>query len=367
MPGARTCTVRFMKSFRCACGSPLFFENHTCLSCDRPVGLVPETRQLSGFDVGDDGLWRLPGDPSKAAYRPCHYYHHHQVCNWMVRADEVHAECVSCRLTRVIPNLDQPANLLRWYRIEAAKRRLLFTLDGLNLPIIGRDADPEHGLAFELLEGPSSADEFDDSTPGGEPVYTGHVGGVITINIAEADDSTRERVREKMGEAYRTLLGHFRHEAGHYYWDRLIDGGPWLDEFRALFGDEREDYGEALERHHATGAPADWPQSWISAYASMHPWEDWAETWAHYLHIVDTLETAAHMGVQRQSRPVSLERNPQRDIPPFASMVEEWNWLSRSLNALNRSLGLPDAYPFIPSHKVLEKLQFIDRLIKAGV
>lgn len=357
-----------MKSFRCACGNPLYFENAQCLECGRPVGLLPDTRQLTGFDVGGDSNWRIPtaGDTHRKAYRPCLNYSQHQVCNWLVPADDPNPYCISCRLTRVIPNLDHPDNLQRWYRIEAAKRRLLFTLDGLNLPIVGRDVDPERGLVFELLEGPSSADEFTDSLDCNPPVYTGHAGGVITINIAEADDSARERIRERMGEAYRTMLGHFRHESGHYYWDRLIADSPWLAEFRELFGDERVDYGVALAQHHQWGAPADWSDRWISAYASMHPWEDWAETWAHYLHIVDTLETASDMGVRRLAEPVSLERNPQRDIPPFQSMVEEWDWLSRSLNALNRSLGMPDAYPFIPSRQVLEKIQFIDRLVKAG-
>ena len=357
-----------MKSFRCTCGNPLYFENSHCLECGRPVGLLPDTRELTGFDVGGDEYWRVPvaGETHRMAYRPCLNYSQHQVCNWLVRSDDPNPYCVSCRLTRVIPNLEHPDNLQRWYRIETAKRRLLFTLDGLNLPIVGRAVDPAQGLVFELLEGPSGADEFNDSLDSGPPVYTGHAGGVITINIAEADDSARERMRKKMGEAYRTMLGHFRHESGHYYWDRLIADSAWLPEFRELFGDERVDYSVALAQHHDWGAPADWSTRWISAYASMHPWEDWAETWAHYLHIVDTLETASDAGVRRLAEPVNLNRNPQQDIPPFPALVEEWDWLSRSLNALNRSLGMPDAYPFIPSRQVLEKLHFIDRLVKAG-
>jgi hypothetical protein len=89
------------------------------------------------------------------------------------------------------------------------------------------------------------------------------------------------------------LLGHFRHEVGHYFWDRLVATDPHqLEEFRVLFGDDRQDYGEALKRHYDEGAPANWQDTYISMYATMHPWEDFAETWAHYLHIVDTLETA---------------------------------------------------------------------------
>ena len=132
-------------------------------------------------------------------------------------------------------------------------------------------------------------------------MVTGHADGVITLDLAESDDVHRERRRAELGEPYRTLLGHFRHEIGHYYWPILVERAGALERCRALFGDERADYGEALERHYADGPPADWAERHVSAYATMHPWEDWAETFAHYLHIRDTLQTAG--GVRRSSSP----------------------------------------------------------------
>src|SRR5262249_50270393 len=155
-----------------------------------------------------------------------------------------------------------------------AKRRLVYTLLALNLPLVSRQEDRESGLSFEFL-----ADPADPAAP---RVMTGHAGGVITVNVAEADDAERERRRLQMNEPYRPLLGAFRHEIGHYYWDRLIRGSARLAAFRETFGDERADYAEALDRHHAGGPPGDWQDRFVSAYASSHPWEDWAETWAHY-------------------------------------------------------------------------------------
>jgi hypothetical protein len=200
--------------------------------------------------------------------------------------EESAALCASCRLTRVIPPLAVTQYRTYWYRLEQAKRRLLYTLVSLQLPLTGKAQDPEHGLAFEFLADAGSLPK----------VVTGHDGGVITINIAEADDAERERVRLAMGEPYRTLLGHLRHECGHYYWERLIAGSEWQRAFGRLFGEEGQDYTASLQRHYQ--APAfDWEQLHVSAYASAHPWEDWAETWAHYLHMVDTLETAQACGL----------------------------------------------------------------------
>src|SRR5437868_9942335 len=126
---------------------------------------------------------------------------------------------------------------------------------------------------------------------------TGHKDGIVTMKVEEADDVTRVRVRTQMREPYRTLLGHFRHETGHYYWDRLIANSDWLEPFRGLFGDERASYAEALDRHYQQGAPLDWQPQYVSAYATMHPWEDWAETWAHYLHMMDAVDTALGFGM----------------------------------------------------------------------
>ena len=205
--------------------------------------------------------------------------------------------------------------------------------------------------------------------PGAGPVLTGHNDGVITVNIAEADDSVREKRRHQMHEGYRTLLGHFRHEVGHYYWDRLIRDGEWIDGFRELFGDEREDYNEALQRHYQQGAPADWQERFVSAYASSHSWEDWAETWAHYLHMTDALETAIDCGLslrpKRTDEP-SLKAAATaagRKANSFDRIIEAWFPLTYMLNNLNRGMGLQDAYPFVLSDPVIQKLAFVHEVV----
>ena len=175
----------------------------------------------------------------------------------------------------------------RWRALEAAKRRLIYALKRLGLPLEAKREDAAKGLAFDFLA---------DAGPG-QPVMTGHDDGLITINIAEADSAERERRRLELGEPYRTLLGHLRHEVGHYYWDVLVRDGGKIEACRAVFGDESVDYQEALDRHYQTGAPAGWEENFVSAYATMHPWEDFAETWTHYLHMVDTLDTAASFGM----------------------------------------------------------------------
>jgi hypothetical protein len=202
----------------------------------------------------------------------------------------------------MIPDLSLTENQANWRRIQLAKHRLFYTLLKLRLPLKTKLEDTEHGLAFDFLVAPPPHDMA------AEPVMTGHDHGLITINLAEADDSERERMRRQMGEPYRTLLGHFRHEIAHYYWDRLVRDASGIEAFRQLFGDEREDYSAALQRHYANGPPPNWQESFVSAYASTHPWEDWAETWAHYFHMVDTLETASAFGMR--VRPTSIRTAP---------------------------------------------------------
>jgi hypothetical protein len=198
---------------------------------------------------------------------------------------------------------------------------------------------------------------------------TGHANGLITINLAEADDSERERQRRQMGEPYRTLLGHFRHEIAHYYWDRLVANTPAIGEFRDIFGDEQQDYGEALQRHYAGGPPGNWPENFVSAYASMHPWEDFAETWAHYFHMVDTLETAAAFGLRVRPK-VSPDLATVIDFDPHSATMERiidaWLPLAFASNSINRSMGLPDLYPFVLTPPVIVKLTYIHERIRAS-
>lgn len=364
-----------MKTFHCdRCQQLVFFENVRCERCAALLGYVPQSGEISAFEDAGDGLWRRLGAgqpgastaPRESAetsdgplFRQCHNYAVENVCNWMIPADSPDTLCRSCRFTRTIPNLDRSDNRLYWYRLEAAKRRLLYTLMALNLPVRPRAEDPKRGLAFEFLE-----DTAED-----KKVMTGHNRGVITVNIAEADDAHREQTRSALGEPYRTLLGHFRHETGHYFFDRLVTGRRGLAQFRKLFGDERADYGAALAAYYRDGPRADWAQSYISAYATMHPWEDWAETWAHYLHIVDTLDTATACGLvlipERPHEPTLTDRTPV-DEASFDDLMARWFPLTYVLNSLNRSLGMPDGYPFTLPPPVIDKLRFVHRVVVAG-
>jgi hypothetical protein len=351
-----------MKVFHCDhCGQLLFFENTHCVSCQHQVAFLPDLSLVGSLDPDGDQQWT---SPLKAAagrkYRLCCNYADRQVCNWAIPADDPNPLCVSCRLTRIVPDTSDPENHRAWYRLEVAKRRLVFTLLELQLPVLNREEDPEGGLAFEFLA---------DANRGDAPVLTGHANGVITVNIAEADDAERERRRTAMHEPYRTLLGHMRHESGHYFWDRLIQGSPEIDRFRELFGDERADYAEALRRHYDQGPAPDWPMRLVSAYASVHPWEDWAETWAHYLHMVDTLETAAACGMSL--RPVRSDEPALARVPasaasgqaPFDQLIDSWFPLTYALNNLNRGLGLSDAYPFVLPTEAVDKLRYVHDLI----
>jgi hypothetical protein len=351
-----------MKIFHCDhCGHLLFFENTQCVSCGRRVAYLPDLQLVASLTEDDTDTWRASVAPSDGGrYRLCQNDKIESICNWAVPADDDNALCVSCRTTRVIPNLAESGNRAAWYRLEAAKRRLLFTLIELGLPVQERNGDSGRGLTFVFLA---------DADPAGPPVLTGHADGVITVNIAEADDAEREKRRTAMLEPYRTLLGHMRHESGHYYWDRLIRGTNELDEFRSLFGDDRGDYAAALSQYYEHGAPTDWQERFVSAYATAHPWEDWAETWAHYLHMVDTLETAAVCGLSlkpwcRDDPALPETPHPVSEQPAeFERLIDSWFPLTYVLNNLNRGLGLPDAYPFILSSPAIAKLRFVDGVV----
>ncbi|WP_374445714.1 putative zinc-binding metallopeptidase [Stella sp.] len=348
-----------MKLFECQnCGQPLYFENDRCMGCGLRLGYLPDLGTMSALRPDGDG-WQVLAAPERR-HRDC-VNAAHGTCNWLVPADQDEALCRACRHNRTIPDLSAPRNLDRWRRLEIAKHRLFYTLLALGLPLANRSDDPANGLAFDFLADPPQ--------PHGPRVLTGHDNGLVTINLAEADDAERERIRAAMGEPYRTLLGHLRHEVGHWFWDRLVGGQAVQAEFRGLFGDESVDYAEALARHYADGPPSDWQDRFVSAYASAHPWEDFAETWAHYLHIVDTLETARAFGLRIQPR---IGRGPEIaariDFDPNASvgaerLVDAWLPLTFAVNSLNRSMGQPDLYPFVLAPPVIEKLDFVDRLV----
>ncbi len=365
-----------MKTFNCTCGELIFFENVTCLVCGRELGFLTDALTLSSLEPAGDGFFKASGGKfGQQLYRKCQNYAKESVCNWMIPAGEIAEEktagdehdpfCVSCRLNQTIPDLSRDQNRVLWRRMEMAKRRLVYTLLCLNLPVANKAADPEKGLAFAFLE--------DQVNPDGllSKIMTGHDNGLITLNIAEADDSVRETIRLAMGEPLRTLLGHFRHEIGHYYWDRLVKGSKFLEPFRTLFRNEQEDYAEALKKYYSSGAPPNWQNHYISAYATAHPWEDWAETWAHLMHIQDALEVANDFGLVGKSirldpKDLGLSTMQSKQHAAFEGIIGAWAELTIALNSINRCMGLPDIYPFVLSSTIVNKLQFIFEVISAG-
>lgn len=333
-----------MKRFYCHCGAEVFFENVYCGACNARLGFDSVDLQLYSLYSTGNFTWQ-----SKQGnyYRFCSNAEEFSNCNWLVPAEDNHDRCVACRLNRTIPDLSRPGNLENWHELERSKRRLVYTLLGLGLPVISRWDQPDCGLLFDFLEGGNGDSESFEGY-----VTTGHSSGVITINVSEADPAKRENTRRMMNEAYRTLLGHFRHESGHYYWSRLFSDETQLIKFRSVFGDEKKSYTQALENYYQAGPPDDWSDQYISAYAASHPLEDWAETWAHYLHMTETLETARSWGITE-----CQESN-------FDLWINEWISLTIILNQMNRSMGQQDAYPFVVSGPVRRKLHFISEVIK---
>ncbi|MEZ5788202.1 MAG: putative zinc-binding peptidase [Xanthobacteraceae bacterium] len=351
-----------MKRFECPhCRAAVYFDNTACVSCKRELGYVPNTFEMAALDP-ETQAWKTAAD-DRLACLPCEN-RQYDACNWLRPAESGDRRCVACQHNRTIPDLSVPANVANWRKTELAKRHLFYSLMRWRLPIPTRKDDPEKGLAFDFLSDVVKA----DGTV--QPVMTGHDTGLITLNIAEADDAEREKRRASMGEPYRTLLGHFRHEVGHYYWDRLVRDGGKVERSRQLFGDDSQNYGEALKAHYENGPPADWQTSFISSYATSHPWEDFAETWAHYIHMVDALETAKVFGINVHPTPGSGGRPQETEVafdPYFVAdaqaLVGAWVPLTVAINSVNRSMGQPDLYPFVLAPPVVAKLQFIHEII----
>jgi hypothetical protein len=317
----------------------------------------------------DQSVDKASGRPSGGPiYRRCLNLSTPASCNWLINADDAHDMCRACRLNHTIPDLadpNEPDNGYLWGLVELAKRRLVSSLITLGLPLASRmSEDPARGLMFDFLRSPMN----------GPHVLTGHDTGLITLNVDEADDAKREAVRKAMREPYRTLLGHFRHEVGHYYWDRLVAGTSWLGGFHQLFGDESIDYAGALRRNYEEGPPADWPLHFVSAYASTHPWEDWAECWAHYLHMRDTVDTALSFGLSvdqfdLEFTPFTIDAVYQSDHPgaeQFLAFLNHWMRLTTMLNEMSRSMGQPDFYPFVLPRDVVAKLHFIHLVVTSA-
>lgn len=344
-----------MQRYSCSkCGSRVYFDNRTCLTCGSNVGFSPRTMRMEAVEQlpGNVGLYRRIGAPKAGAVRFCDN-ERHGVCNWLTSPDDGNGLCAACDLNRVIPNLSEGDSLPKWAEFERAKKRLVYGLLRFGLPL--DTGNPTSGrLAFDFAR----------------DVVTGHLDGVISVDMAEADAVERARQRQQFSEPYRSLLGHLRHESGHFYWTVLVDEGNKHDEFRRLFGDERADYQAALQHHYSAGPPQDWPEHFVSAYASMHPWEDWAETWAHYLHMVETLDTAQAEGMEPGAANFSLggiwpfKRYDVYREESFSSLMDHWVPLTIAMNSINRSMGHEDFYPFVIPAAAYGKLAFIHQLIR---
>ena len=347
-----------MKLFVCQnCSHVLYFENSSCESCGLATGYLPDAETLSAV-TPDGDKWIALARPQER-YRFCANWER-RACNWLVQADPAGSPfCRACRHNRTVPDVSDPARHALWVQLETAKRRLFYSLLKLRLPLPMPGSDDPEPLVFDFL----------DDIPQ-KKVMTGHDDGVITIALKEADDAQREQLRTSMHEPYRALLGHFRHEIGHFYWDKLVRDTDELEGFRAIFGDERPDYQQALSRYYAEGPPPNWRETHISAYATMHPWEDFAETWAHYLHIVDTLEMAYAFGLRVSPR-VAVDSAPQMEIDrnPYGvetmgDLIGEWLPVVFAVNSLNRSMGQQDLYPFVLSPNAIAKMDFVSRVIR---
>jgi hypothetical protein len=344
-----------MRTFTCsACNTTVYFENSTCLTCGSALGFDPASLNMVALQSvsPDGGLYRKIGRPNSDAVHYCANAQH-SVCNWLSSVQDPSVTCVACDLNRTIPNLSEQGSLAAWAELERAKKRLVYSLLRFHLPLDGGGTGA----------GPLTFDFARDA-------MTGHLDGVVTVNVREADAVERERQRQIFDEPYRSLLGHLRHESGHYYWMLLVERGGQLDAFRALFNDERDDYSAALDRHYQYGAPFDWSARYVSAYASAHPWEDWAETWAHYLHMVDAVDTAEAIGMEPRAVgmvsgstwPFSLT-DAYRD-GSFADLMARWIPLGLAMNTLSRSMGHNDFYPFVIPAAAYDKLAFVHRMVR---
>ncbi len=344
-----------MKIFECGnCSHPLYFENDSCEKCGHLSGYYDASLTMLTFDPAAS---ILSADRDGNEYKYCQNKEF-GVCNWLIPASDENHFCNACELNRTIPNLSDGENFQKWQKLEGAKHRLIYQLQRLGLAIPPQENNPEIGLCFDFI-----------SKQNDPQIMTGHADGVITILLSEADSVLREQMRKQMFEPYRTLIGHFRHEVGHYFWDRLVATNQHVqNDSRGLFGNEQADYGESLKTHYRNGSPANWQSNFISQYATSHPWEDWAETWAHYLHIMDMTETAYYFGMsvapilKDKSLRGSVDFDPYQ-IKGFNSIYKGWAPLSFAINSLNRSMGIPDAYPFIVSSAVVDKMKFIHQLI----
>ena len=323
-----------MRLYGCPdCGAPLFFRNLACGGCGQQVTYLPETDR---FVTGSD----FCANREEIG------------CNWQGEAAH-EGFCRSCAMTDVVPDAFHGENLELWTAAELSKR---WVLAGLSRWGWFRDADAGARPVFHLLA--------EDTPAGPATVMMGHADGIVTINVTEADPVELITRREELGERLRTMTDHFRHEIAHFLHLRLAEQKGFLPGFRSLFGDEREDYGAALERHYADGPPEAARETFITAYASAHPHEDWAETACHILHLTDLLDSALASGLQGRGLP-ELDYDAYAETDG-ARLVQRAVRLSIALNHVNRSIGVADIYPFVISAPARQKLVAAHRWLQAG-
>ncbi len=343
-----------MKVFQCGqCSHPLFFENDHCENCGHLSGYWHLDREMLTFDPT---AITLISDREKIEFKYCKNKGY-GVCNWLIAKNHAQPYCPACQLNRTIPDLSDKNNFSKWQNLEVAKHRLIYQLQKLGLELPSKISN-DKGLCFDFI-----AKNNDPQ------IMTGHADGVITILLREADSVVREQMRMQLKEPYRTLIGHLRHEVGHYFWERLVlSDQKVLQDFRVLFGNEQANYNESLQAYYRQATPEDWENHHISKYATSHPWEDWAETWAHYLHIMDMVETAHFFGLEVTSGAVSESMKITASFDPyfandFESIVRSCVPLSFAVNSINRAMGIPDVYPFVIAPGVVKKMIFIHELL----
>lgn len=346
-----------MKIFQCGhCNHAIYFENLTCENCGHLSGYRAADRKILTFAPNTK---TLISDREQLAYKYCKNKAYN-VCNWVIEKESEEEYCSACQLNRTIPNLGNKKsdNYANWKQLEIAKHRLIYQLQKIGLPLPSKEKDDVRGLCFDFV-----------SRIHNSKLMTGHANGVITILIREGDSVLREQARKQLFEPYRTLIGHLRHEVGHHFWNQLIRDNPRkLKAYRAIFGNETKDYGKALQAYYKAGAPENWQENYISTYATSHPWEDWAETWAHYLHIMDMVETAYffRLHVKPEGEGNGLKTKVSFDpyrVKNFDRIVQKCIPLTFAVNSINRAMGIPDVYPFVISPAIIEKLRFIHQLV----
>ena len=343
-----------MKIFQCGnCSHSLYFENYTCENCGHLSGFRDQDRTMLTFKPNGGSLI---SDREQKEYKYCKNKEY-DVCNWVIEKTNDQEFCRACRHNRTIPNLSDQKNFQKWRNLEVAKHRLIYQLQKLGLLLPSKIGSGSK-LYFDFV------DKQNNSS-----LMTGHANGVITVLLKEADSIERERMRMQLLEPYRTLIGHLRHEVGHYFWDQLIkDDEQILANFRELFGDEQPSYADSLQNYYNVGAPENWSTSFITKYATSHPWEDWAETWAHYLHIMDMVETAYFFGLNVKPIEFNDQMKAKVSFDPytiteFDVIIKTLIPLSFAVNSINRAMGVPDVYPFEITPAVVDKLKFIHQLL----